>query len=213
MRARTAEVWRDPDELQRRLAAISSPSGELAGGLLDGDEGRAVAHPASLPRSAAVLVGLVERADGPQLLLTTRARHLRDHPGQIAFPGGRVESGDTDGAATALREAWEEIGLPAANVRVLGELHHYDTVTGFRIHPVVGWVVPPAAWVVDPLEVADVFEMPLAFVLDLANHRRESKMRDGRVREYWTLPWNGRQVWGATAGIIVNLVRLLRWQP
>jgi hypothetical protein len=105
------------------------------------------------------------------------------------------------------------VGLPPGNVRVLGELGPYDTVTGFRIHPVVGWITPPAAWIPDPLEVADVFEMPLGFVVNLANHRRERRMRDGRMREYWTMPWNGRHVWGATAGIIVNFVRLLTWRP
>ena len=168
--------------------------------------------PAEL-RPAAVLVGLVERQGGPRLLLTTRAAHLRHHAGQISFPGGRMESFDQSIAAAALREAFEEVGLPAQNVRILGQMRPYDTVTGFRIHPIVGWITPPAAWILDPIEVQDVFEMPLSFVLDLANHRREQRMRDGRMREYWTLPWNGRNVWGATAGIIVNLVRLLQRQP
>jgi 8-oxo-dGTP pyrophosphatase MutT (NUDIX family) len=206
-------VWQDPELLRRRLQQVVPLSERLAAHLHRGDDGHEILRPPGLPRPAAVLVGLVDRADGPFLLLTTRAAHLRHHAGQVSFPGGRVEADDPDPAATALREAQEEVGLPPENVRILGELGPYDTVTGFRIQPVVGWITPPAAWIPDPLEVADVFEMPLGFAVNLANHRRERRMRDGRMREYWTMPWNGHHVWGATAGIIVNFVRLLAWRP
>jgi 8-oxo-dGTP pyrophosphatase MutT (NUDIX family) len=206
-------VWSDPDRLARLLAENASLEDSRKPKLHRGDDGHELIRPAGAPRPAAVLVGLVERDGGPFLLLTTRTDHLRHHAGQVSFPGGRMEPGDPDPAATAKREALEEVGLPPQNVRVLGELAPYDTVTGFRIHPVVGWVRPPEAWAPDPFEVADVFEMPLGFVLNLANHHRETRMRDGRMREYWTMPWNGRNVWGATAGIIVNLVRVLTWRP
>jgi 8-oxo-dGTP pyrophosphatase MutT (NUDIX family) len=208
-----AAAWRSPALLRARLDRARPVPKRLAESLNRGDEGFEELRPPGLPRPAAVLVGLVDRPGGPFLLLTTRTAHLRHHAGQVSFPGGRMESADPDPAATALREAEEEIGLPPDEVEVLGELDPYDTVTGFRIHPVVGWIRPKAAWIPDPFEVADVFEMPLEFAVDLANHRREQRMRDGRMRTYWTLPWNGRHVWGATAGIIVNFVQLLRWRP
>ena len=159
---------------------------------------------------AAVLIGLVERADGPHLLLTQRTTHLRDHAGQISFPGGRVERWDASIAATALREAQEEIGLDPTKVEVLGELAAYDTATGFRIHPVVGWLTPPLELRLDPYEVDDVFELPLAFVVDPGNHRRQSFRRGALTRTYYVLPWQNRFIWGATAGILVNLSGLLR---
>jgi 8-oxo-dGTP pyrophosphatase MutT (NUDIX family) len=159
---------------------------------------------------AAVLIGLVERAGEPHLLLTQRTTHLRDHAGQISFPGGRVERWDASIAATALREAQEEIGLDPARVEVLGELAPYDTATGFRIHPVVGWLTPPLELRLDPYEVDDVFELPLAFVVEPGNHRRQSFRRGPLTRTYYVLPWQNRFIWGATAGILVNLSGLLR---
>lgn len=208
-----ARIWHDPERLRQRLDHDTRLPLRVTQALHRGDDDHERLRPPGLPRPAAVLVGLVERADGPFLLLTTRAAHLRVHAGQVSFPGGRMEQGDLDPAAAALREAQEEVGLPPENVRILGGLAPYDTVTGFRIHPVVGWITPPAAWLPDPVEVADVFEMPLGFVLNLANHQRERRMRNGRMREYWAMPWNGRHVWGATAGIIVNFARVLNWQP
>jgi 8-oxo-dGTP pyrophosphatase MutT (NUDIX family) len=160
--------------------------------------------------AAAVLIGLVERAGGPGLLLTQRTAHLRDHAGQISFPGGRVEETDSSVVAAALREAREEIGLDPAKVEILGELAPYDTATGFRIHPVVGWLVPPFELRVDPSEVDEVFELPLAFVLDPINRRRQSFRRGSMTRAYYVLPWQNRFIWGATAGILVNLSSLLR---
>jgi 8-oxo-dGTP pyrophosphatase MutT (NUDIX family) len=178
-------------------------------GSVPGDEGAAsAADAASTP--AAVLVGLVDRIEGPALLLTQRTDHLRDHAGQICFPGGRIEAGDESAAAAALREAEEEIGLDPAKVGILGELPRYQTVTGFRIHPVVGWISPPFELRPDPFEVAEAFEVPLHFVLDPENHRRQSYRRGPITRGYYVVPYQGRFIWGATAGILVNLARLLR---
>lgn len=180
---------------------------------LRGDEG---AHHAPEttglgPRTpAAVLVGVVERPDGPTVLLTQRTEHLKDHAGQISFPGGRVEPHDHSIEATALREAEEEVGLEPARVEVLGALAPYDTITGFRIHPVVGWIAPPFEIRPDRYEVADVFEVPLHFVIDPANHRRQSYRRGALTRAYYVLPYRGRFIWGATAGILVNFAGLLR---
>jgi 8-oxo-dGTP pyrophosphatase MutT (NUDIX family) len=179
-------------------------------GAVPGDEGAASAPRAVTATPAAVLVGLVERAAGPALLLTQRTEHLRDHAGQICFPGGRIEADDENAAAAALREAEEEIGLEPARVSVLGELPLYQTVTGFRIHPVVGWIIPPVELRPDPFEVAEAFEVPLQYVLDPENHRRQSYRRGPVTRGYYVLPYQGRFIWGATAGIIVNLARLLR---
>ncbi|MCL6609381.1 MAG: CoA pyrophosphatase, partial [Geminicoccaceae bacterium] len=127
----------------------------------------------------------------------------------IAFPGGRIEPEDSDPVAAALREAEEELGLDRRRVEVLGEIARYRTRTGFLIHPVVGWIEPPAAFRPDPFEVAELFELPLAFALDPANHRRDAYEREGRRREFWVLPYENRYIWGATAGILVNLARLL----
>ena len=118
------------------------------------------------PRSAAVLVPIVNRPDGLAVLFTERSVDLPDHPGQISFPGGRIEPGDADAVAAALREAEEEIGLPRDRVTLLGRLADYETVTGYRVTPIVGWVEPPFPLKPDPVEVADVFEVPLSFLLD-----------------------------------------------
>jgi len=158
---------------------------------------------------AAVLVGIVGR-DEPSVILTQRTAHLRDHAGQISFPGGRMEADDPDPAATALREAQEEVGLTAASCRILGELSAYDTITGFRVFPIVAWVEPPVTFAPDPVEVAEVFEVPLAFVVDRRNHRRDSHVRGEVERSYWVLPYRNRYIWGATAGMLVNLATLLR---
>jgi 8-oxo-dGTP pyrophosphatase MutT (NUDIX family) len=157
-----------------------------------------------------VLIGMVARLTGPSVLLTQRTEHLRDHAGQISFPGGRIEPQDASVAAAALREAHEEIGLDPGKVDVLGALATYETVTGFRIHPVIGWIEPPLDLMPDPFEVAEVFEVPLAYVLDTANHCRQSYRRGALTRTYYVLPYEGRFIWGATAGILVNLSSLLR---
>lgn len=158
---------------------------------------------------AAVLVPLVNRATGVQVLLTQRTEHLRDHGGQVSFPGGRVEPQDADREATALREMTEEIGLVASHVTLLGRLPGYEIPSGFRITPVVGWIEPPFAVVPDPFEVADIFEAPLAYFLDPANYqRREYHFRD-RHRHYLAIPYEGRYIWGATAGMLYSLCRML----
>jgi len=197
------------EDVRYRLSRSHARLGPVIGpGAPPGDEG--APGDAGDPTPAAVLVGLVERSDGPALLLTQRTEHLRDHAGQICFPGGRIEAADAGPTAAALREAEEEIGLDPARVGVLGELPTYQTITGFRIHPVVGWVSPPFTLRPDPYEVAEVFEVPLRFALDPENHRRQSYRRGSLTRGYYVLPYQGRFIWGATAGILVNLARVLR---
>ena len=158
---------------------------------------------------AAVLFSIVLRDHEPSVLLTQRNPDLKDHPGQISFPGGRVEPQDVSPAATALREAEEEVGLDPARVEVVGYLPVYRTVTGFCVTPVVAIVKPPVDLRPDPGEVADVFEVPLSFLLDSANHQRCIMQFEGRQRDFYAVPYGDRYIWGATAGIILGLARLL----
>lgn len=191
------------------LARLESTLACPAEGWLEGDQGAALEAPGE-PVPAAVLVGLVPRTAGPTVLLTQRTHHLKDHAGQISFPGGRVEPGDDSMVAAALREAEEEIGLPPHRAEVLGTLAPYRTITGYNIHPIVGWVEPPINLKPDPFEVEEAFEVPLAFILDPANHRRQAYRRGNCTRFYYVLPYEERFIWGATAGILVNLASLLR---
>ena len=158
---------------------------------------------------AAVLVPVVVRDTGPTVLLTQRTAHLRDHAGQVSFPGGRSEESDASAEATALREAEEEVGLLASQIEILGRLPEYRTGTGFVITPVVGLVTPPLNLKLDDFEVAEVFETPLEFLLDTANHQRQSIEVRGARHEYWAMPWQGYFIWGATAGMLVTLQRFL----
>ena len=158
---------------------------------------------------AAVLVPLVNRPPGVRVLFTQRTDHLHDHAGQVSFPGGRVEERDPDRAATALREAEEETGLPRNRVQVLGRLPDYDILTGFRVTPVVGWVEPPFQLSPDPFEVAQMFEVPLEFFLEPANHQRQSRVVNGVDRRYYAMPYQGWNIWGATAGILYSLYQAL----
>jgi 8-oxo-dGTP pyrophosphatase MutT (NUDIX family) len=158
---------------------------------------------------AAVLVPIVAHADGLTVLFTQRTASLRSHSGQVSFPGGRAEPGDPSIEFTALREAEEEIGLPARRVEVLARLPEYFTRTGFRVTPVVGLIQPPLELVPDSREVDEVFEVPLDFILDAANHRRATRELNGRTVGYYVIEHRGRTIWGATAGMLVNLCRSL----
>ena len=196
-----------PDAQSAWLAArLAKPAPQSAIGLSDGFR---LAGREGTPIPAAVLVPLVNRAHGLQLLLTQRSATLPDHPGQISFPGGRVEASDADHAAAALRETTEEIGLAPGRVRILGQLATYQTVSGYEVRPIVGWVEPPFDLAPDPVEVADVFEVPLDFVLDPANHRRNFRMIGEVRRDYWSIPWSTRYIWGATAAMLLILHRTL----
>ena len=158
---------------------------------------------------AAVLVPLIERSRGFTVLLTQRAESLNEHAGQISFPGGRIEVDDLDAVDAALRETEEEIGLPRTLVTIVGRLDDYETGTGFIITPLVGFVTPPFQVRPDPLEVAEAFEVPLTYIMDPANHRRESSDFGGIRRHYYVLPYEGRSIWGATAGMLINLYEVL----
>lgn len=158
---------------------------------------------------AAVLVPLIERDGAFDVLLTLRPTGMKKHAGQVAFPGGRMEPGDRDAIACALREAEEEVGLPGAGVEILGTLDPYLTITGYEVTPVVGAVAGPVTFKPDPVEVADVFEVPLAFLLDPANHRRVERDFNGMRRAYYAMPYGERYIWGATAGMILNFYELL----
>jgi 8-oxo-dGTP pyrophosphatase MutT (NUDIX family) len=153
-----------------------------------------------------VLVAVTRRPE-PGVLLTVRREHLRTHAGQVAFPGGRVDPDDLDERSAALREAEEELGLPAREVTVWGTADRYRTVTGFEVTPVLGEV--PADLPLEPHaeEVADWFEAPLAFLLDPANQRAVEADFQGVRRTYYQINWNGRRIWGATAAMLVNLSR------
>ena len=164
-------------------------------------------------KPAAVLLLVVNHPGDPTVVFTQRTAHLADHAGQISFPGGRVEEGDRTPEHTALREAEEEVGIPGDRVEILGRLPEYHTGTGYRVTPVVGWAEPPLTYQPDPREVADVFEVPLAFLLDAGNHRYESAFFKGRMRKYWAVPYGERFIWGATAGMLVAFHRILIPRP
>ena len=171
----------------------------------DDGAGRAdVAHTA-----ASVLVPIVDRASGLSVIFTKRTTHLKAHSGQVSFPGGRAEPEDPTPEFTALREAQEEIGLAMESVEVLARLPDYLTRTGFRVTPVVGLLTPPLALVPDPREVEEVFEVPLEVLLDPKNHKLESREIQGRMVGYYVIRHGDRAIWGATAGMVVNLYRQL----
>lgn len=159
--------------------------------------------------AASVLVPIVAHANAPTVLFTQRTAHLKNHSGQISFPGGRAETADASPEHTALRETWEEIGLAAERIEVLGRLPDYHTRTGYRVTPVVGIVLPPFDLAPDDNEVAEVFEVPLAFLLDQGNLRRHSREFEGEQRYFFAIPFENRYIWGATAGMLVNLQRHL----
>ena len=200
------------DLLRRRLAAASGDVGVRRAGLRvargDHDLNPGLAPP-ERPIPAAVLVPVVDRAGGPTVLLTQRTRHLAMHAGQISFPGGRFEPGDVDAVAAALRETEEEIGLPRARIEIVGRLDTDLTRTGFDVTPVVGLVTPPFELRLDSFEVEEAFEVPLAFVLDPAKRERRARVFGGVERHFWALTWGERFIWGATAGMLVNLAEVV----
>ena len=161
------------------------------------------------PRVAAVLVPIVARPEGLSVIMIQRPGTMAAHAGEVSFPGGKVDATDPSPVETALREAEEEIGLPRAHVEVLGFLDCYQVGSGFRIVPVVGLVTPPFTLEVDAREVADVFEVPLAFLMDSANHEKRSREARGETQWFYAMPYEGRFIWGATANIIRNLFERL----
>lgn len=162
---------------------------------------------------AAVLFPIIQHPDELRVLLTQRTAHLRDHAGQISFPGGRIEAEDPSPVHAALREAEEEIGLSRERVEVLGFLPEYRTGTGFSVQPVVALVTPPLQLALDAFEVAEAFEVPLAFILNPDNFQRHTLEVRGRMRQYFAVPYGERYIWGATAGMIASLLHLLGQPP
>jgi 8-oxo-dGTP pyrophosphatase MutT (NUDIX family) len=206
-----------------RFARLGQPGRRGFGGAADATEAAALRRatrgdhdlnpgmtPASAAlRRAAVLVPLIDRPGAMSVLLTQRTSHLSAHAGQISFPGGSIEPDDANAAEAALRETEEEIGLPRDHVTLIGRLDTYVTGTGFEVTPVVGIVAVPFPLAVDPFEVEEVFEVPLSFVLDPNNHRRMTRVFEERTRIFYVLPFEDRYIWGATAGMLVNLAEVL----
>jgi 8-oxo-dGTP pyrophosphatase MutT (NUDIX family) len=200
----------DPGALPDRAAiaarlAASPPLAELL--TADDLEKQQLAGAQPL-KPAAVLLLVVNRPE-PAVVFTQRTTHLPDHAGQISFPGGRCDADDCSPEDTALREAREEVGVEPARVELLGRLPEYRTSTGYSVTPVVGWAEPPLEYRPDPHEVEDVFEVPLAFLLDARNHRYESAFHRGRMRRFWAMPYGERYIWGATAGMLVTFHRIV----
>jgi len=165
------------------------------------------------PTPAAVLVPIVDHPEGLTVLLTERASDLRHHPGQVAFPGGRLEAHDTDAVATALRETEEEIGLPRSAVEVIGYLPSHVIITGYRVTPVVGFVQPNKPLTLDPVEVAAVFEVPLRHILDPGNHRPRERAIGGEHAVLYDIPFDNHNIWGATAGMLITFYRFVMFGP
>ncbi|MEA9599485.1 CoA pyrophosphatase [Polynucleobacter sp. AP-Sanab-80-C2] len=159
---------------------------------------------------AAVLIPLLLKENGLSVLLTQRTNHLRDHAGQISFPGGRMDPEDLSPDDTALRESQEEIGLDPKRVEIIGYLPQYLTVSGYSVTPVVGLVQAQEEYVLDEFEVADVFEVPLHFLLDPANHQIRLWQSEQGGRRFYSIPYENRFIWGATAGMLRNLYHLLK---
>jgi 8-oxo-dGTP pyrophosphatase MutT (NUDIX family) len=179
------------------------------GAFSDDGESAIQMHAGKVLKPAAVLILVINQADAPTVLFTQRTAHLTDHAGQISFPGGQVEADDRDPFHTALREAEEETGVDAKRINIIGAIPNYTTGTGYLITPVVGWLEPPVAYRPDPVEVADCFEVPVEYLTDINNHHLETAMYKGRMRSYYALPYGHRYIWGATAGMLVTLTRVL----
>jgi len=184
----------------RLASGGSDPSGDFLANPEFRDDIVALAR-----RPAAVLVGLIDRPDGLNLLLTKRHDDLRSHSGQVAFPGGKIDADDESAEAAALREAREEVGLDPSYARVIGRLPDYLTGSGYRIAPIVALISPEAKFHADPTEVDYFFEAPLDFVLDPANRKLGSRNWNGRRRFFYEIPYGRHYIWGVTAGMIVLL--------
>lgn len=195
----------DPGYIRHRFAAYS-PNTEVVRGDHNLNPGMDTDGPLT---PAAVLVPLVLRDEGITVLFTQRTEQMAKHPGQISFPGGHVDAADADAEATALRETEEEVGLSRDHIDLIGRLDTYVIRTGFKVTPVVGIVRPPFKIDPDSYEVDDVFEVPLSFLMDPANHERHSRIFEGHNREFYAMPYDGYYIWGATAGMIVNLHTIL----
>ncbi len=207
------------DDLRGRAQGVLTPAEAWESLLVEGPAARgdfdlnpevdAYAADLRSGRPAAVLVPVVDRGSEATVLLTQRTSHLRAHAGQIAFPGGGMEDGDTSLAQTALRETQEETGLAPDFIEVIGFLQSYQTSTGFRIAPAVGIVRPGFTLQPDASEVEDVFEVPLSFLMQAENHELHSRPWHGTRRYYYAMPYENRYIWGATAGMLRNLYDLL----
>ncbi len=190
-----------------RLREVLHPEPSPAAYILEDGVGDEALTPAS------VLFPIVLRPGQPTVLLTQRTAHLKDHPGQISFPGGRAEPEDSSPAHTALREAEEEVGLLPVHIEIAGYLPEYRTGTGFSVTPVVAMIMPPFDLRPDPFEVAEAFEVPLAFLLDPANHQQHSLHYRGQLRTYHAMHYGNYFIWGATAGMIMSLYHALGALP
>ena len=199
---REGPIELDLEELRRRLARCSSSALSVYG---DDGAGRQVAG----ATPASVLVPLIVHPSEMTVLFTQRTSSLRNHSGQVSFPGGRAEPHDPTPEFTALREAEEEIGVRRDTVEVVARLPDYFTRTGFRVTPIVGLLTPPLELKPDPREVEDVFEVPLGFLLDPRNHERHTREFEGAMVGYYVMQHGERRIWGATAGMLVNLYRHL----
>lgn len=223
MKMQSARAMLTVEEIVRRFELVGSPGrrnsqarlpqsssgGQEAPPRGDHDLNPDMYEPAEKLTQAAVLVPIVERAEGLTVLLTKRTAHLYDHAGQVSFPGGRVDPEDNGPESTALRETEEEIGLARKHIRLIGQLDTYVTRTGFEISPLVGLIAPPFELEPDDFEVAEVFEVPLGFILDPASQQRESRMFQGALRHFYVFPYDDYYIWGATAGMLVNLTEVL----
>jgi len=202
----------DPHQLKERLLSPPAWQTEIT------DENRHVIaadiiakrQAAGKVTRAAVLMPLLLQPNGLSVLLTQRTTHLRDHGGQISFPGGRMDPEDAGPNETALRESEEEIGLERERVEIIGQLPEYLTVSGYSVTPIIGLVKPQAEYVLDEFEVADIFEVPLSFLMDPANHQVRVWQSEQGSRRFYSMPYEGRFIWGATAGMLRNLYHLLK---
>lgn len=160
-------------------------------------------------RAAAVMIGLLDGPDGLRVLFTRRTDDLEHHPGQISFPGGHIDKGDIDATHAAIRETYEETGVAAEHITVIGRLDTYVTRTGFSIVPVVGYISGPFTLTPDPKEVAEIFEVPLSHFMNPANHQLLERNFNGKIRKFYAMPYGDYYIWGATAGMLFNLYEVL----